>query len=145
VFDRHKLKSFVKTSGKTGIHIYIPVSGINSGQSRTIANAIADEIHGLTKSISTRSETISLRGSNVYIDANQNDYADTLAAPFSVRPYHEPLVSTPLDWKEVRPGLDRYAFTINSIQSRLKKGDIFLGALDKKIAAKNFKKLQEFG
>ncbi|RZK09165.1 MAG: hypothetical protein EOO46_13820, partial [Flavobacterium sp.] len=66
VLERHKLKSFVKTSGKTGIHIYIPCKGINYHQSRAIANALADEIHDLTKNISTRSESISRRGTSVY-------------------------------------------------------------------------------
>jgi bifunctional non-homologous end joining protein LigD len=142
ILKRHKLTSFVKTSGKTGIHIYVPCTGINFNESRKIANMIGDEIHELTKTISTRDESISRRGDNVYIDANQNDYADTIAAPYSIRPYHEPLVSTPLDWKEIKPGLDRYDFNMDTIHDRLKKGDIFLGVLDKKIAAANAKKLK---
>ncbi len=143
ILDKYKLKAFVKTSGKTGIHIYVPCSGIDFFQSRKIANSIGDEIHSLTKSISTRHESINRRGNSVYIDANQNDYADTLAAPYSVRPYHEPLVSTPLDWKEIKIGLDRYDFNINTIDARLKKGDKFLGVLDRKIAAQNSKKLAQ--
>jgi bifunctional non-homologous end joining protein LigD len=144
ILDRYKLKSFVKTSGKTGLHIYIPCMGINFNQSRRIANMIGDEIHAVTKNISTRSETISKRGNSVYIDANQNDYADTIAAPYSIRPYHQPLVSTPLEWKEIKNGLNRYDFNIDSIDRRLKKEDIFIGVLDKKIAASNTKKLKNF-
>lgn len=136
----HKLKSFVKTSGKTGIHIYVPCNGINFGQSRLIANRIADEIHPLLKSISTRSETISHRGDSVYIDANQNDYADSLAAPYSIRPYHQPIISTPLEWKEIKPGLDRYSFDMDAIKKRIeKKGDLFEGVLNPKTAASNTK------
>jgi bifunctional non-homologous end joining protein LigD len=142
MLDRYGLKSFVKTSGKTGIHIYVPCAGINFHESRKIANAIGDEIHSITESISTRNETINQRGDNVYIDANQNDYADTIAAPYSIRPYHEALVSTPLHWKEIKSSLDRYDFNMNTIQARLKKGDIFAGVLDKKIAATNAKKIQ---
>jgi bifunctional non-homologous end joining protein LigD len=140
VLDGHKLKSFIKTSGKTGLHIYIPCNSINFKQSRLLANNIADEVHLLVKEISTRDETISHRGSKVYIDANQNDYADSLAAPYAIRPYHKPLVSTPLDWKEVRKGLDRYDFDMFTIKDRLqKKGDIFKGVLDKKTALANTK------
>lgn len=143
VLDHHKLKGFVKTSGKTGIHIYIPCSEFNFEQSRLIANALADQVHELVPQISTRHETVSHRGNKVYIDANQNDYADTLAAPYSVRPYHQPIVSTPLEWKEVKVGLDRYAFTLEAVQQRLKKkGDLFKGVLDPKIAKRNNTRLK---
>ncbi|WP_376781278.1 MULTISPECIES: non-homologous end-joining DNA ligase LigD [Sphingobacterium] len=85
-----------------------------------------------------RNETVNHRKGKVYIDANQNDYADTLAAPYSVRPYHQPIVSTPLEWKEVKPGLDRYKFTMNEILSRLdKKVDFFRGIQDEKNISTN--------
>jgi hypothetical protein len=72
----------------------------------------------------------------------QNDYADTLAAPYCVRPYHEPLVSTPLEWREVREGLNRYSFTMDTIHSRLtKKGDIWEAMPDRKIITANNRSL----
>jgi len=145
ILDQYKLKGFIKTSGKTGLHIYLPCSGIGFGQSRAIANAIGDEIHALVKSISTRDETISHREDKVYIDANQNDYADSLAAPYSIRPYHKPLVSTPLDWKEVKKGLDRYDYDMATIQDRIsKKEDLFSGVLSQKIAKANTKILVKY-
>lgn len=138
ILDKHKIKGFVKTSGKTGLHIYIPCSGFTFEQSRIIANLLADEIYQLVPNISTRNETINHRKGKVYIDANQNDYADTLAAPYSVRPYHKPIVSTPLEWKEVKPGLDRYKFTMEEILVRLqKKGDLFKGVQDPKSVKRN--------
>ncbi|WP_343558936.1 DNA ligase D [Sphingobacterium sp.] len=143
ILDKHKIKGFVKTSGKTGLHIYIPCSGFTFQQTRIIANSLADEIHQLVPDISTRNETINHRKGKVYIDANQNDYADTLAAPYSVRPYHKPIVSTPLEWKEVKPGLDRYRFTMEEILSRLEKlGDHFKHLLNQKIALSNSKKIK---
>ncbi|WP_104381704.1 DNA ligase D [Sphingobacterium sp. HMA12] len=138
VLDKHKLKGFVKTSGKTGLHIYIPCSGFSFEQTRIIANRLADEIHQLVPDISTRIETVNHRKGKVYIDANQNDYGDTLAAPYSVRPYHVPIVSTPLDWKEVKPGLDRYKFTMDEILIRIKKkGELFHDLNDEKITIQN--------
>lgn len=138
VLDKHKLQGFVKTSGKTGLHIYIPCSGFSFEQTRIIANNLADEIHQLVPHISTRSETVNHRKGKVYIDANQNDYGDTLAAPYSVRPYHLPIVSTPLDWKEVKPGLDRYKFTMEEILIRIKKkGELFHDLNDEKITIQN--------
>lgn len=142
VLDKYKIKGFVKTSGKTGLHIYIPCSDLTFEQSRIIANSLADEIHKLVPDISKRSETISHRKGKVYIDANQNDYADTLAAPYSVRPYHIPIVSTPLEWKEVKTGLDRYKFTMEEILDRLsKKGDLFAGLSELKNKVGNNLKL----
>jgi bifunctional non-homologous end joining protein LigD len=145
ILKKHKLKSFIKTSGKTGLHIYIPCDGFNFTQGRLIANHIADEIYPLVASVATREESISHRADSVYIDANQNDYADTLAAPYCIRPYHQPLVSTPLDWKEIKNSLDRYSFTMHNIHQRLeKKGDIFIGAIDGKAARTNSSRLKVF-
>ncbi|UPK67969.1 DNA ligase D [Chitinophaga filiformis] len=138
VLDKRKIKGFLKTSGKTGIHIYLPCTQIDFTQSRIIASHLCDEIHELVPDISTRNESKNARGNKVYIDAGQNDYADTLAAPYSIRPYHQPLISTPLDWKELRPSLDRWAFNMETIHARLsKKGDLFKGVLDRKLAVVN--------
>lgn len=140
-----KIKSFVKTSGKTGMHIYIPVTGISFSRSRAAAEKLAAKIRELVPDISTTEESISHRRGRVYLDAHQNDYADTLAAPYAVRPYHEPLVSTPLEWKEVKPGLDRYSYTIQTIGKRVaKKGDLFAGVSDPRIAASNTRRLSPF-
>jgi bifunctional non-homologous end joining protein LigD len=145
VLTKHKLTSFIKTSGKTGLHIYIPCSNITFSKARTTAYTIADNIHKLVPRISTREESIDLRRDKVYIDAGQNDYADTLAAPYSIRPYHQPLVSTPLEWKEVKKGLDRYAFTMDTIQTRLnKKGDLWEKLYDEKIISANNKSLSKW-
>lgn len=145
LFLSRKIRAFVKTSGKCGLHIYIPCHGFDFRQSRRIANHLADEIHALVPEFTTRKVSISQCRKNVYIDANQNDYADTLAAPYSVRPYHQPLISTPLEWREVRHGLDRYDFNISSIKKRIaKKKDLFAGLLDAKGGRLNQRKLKEF-
>jgi bifunctional non-homologous end joining protein LigD len=145
VLARLKITSFIKTSGKTGLHVYIPAAGIDFKQSRAAAEGIASEVRALVPQTATLEESIRRRGGRVYIDAHQNDYADTLAAPYSVRPYHEPLVSAPLEWKEVKPGLDRYRYHLGSIAERIdKKGDLFAGVLDKHIAALNSRRLSRF-
>jgi bifunctional non-homologous end joining protein LigD len=140
VFDKHKLKAFPKTSGKTGLHLYLPCTGFTFPQARTIAESLCKEIHLLVPDITTTEVTISKRGDKLYIDPNQNDEADTVAAPYSVRPNKIPTVSTPLDWKEVNKSLYPSQFTIHNIADRIeKKGDLFVKALDKKIAAANTK------
>jgi len=144
VLANYKLVSFIKTSGKTGLHIYIPITGIDFAAARNYSEKLGAEIDELTSSISTTQVSISLRGDKVFIDPSQNDYADTLAAPYSARPHRLPTVSTPLDWKEVKPGLDPTQFTIDTMMARIKKkGDLFKGVLDKNNQHKNSKAIKK--
>ncbi len=120
-FDKRKLHAFVKTSGKTGIHLLLPCSGFNFPEARTIAETICSDIHELVPQFTTTSVSVSSRGDKLYIDPNQNDYADTIACHFSARPNVIPTVSTPLDWAELNSKLDSKAFTIHTITKEIKK------------------------
>jgi bifunctional non-homologous end joining protein LigD len=141
-FDQHKIKAFPKTSGKTGIHLYLPCEGFTFPQARKIAERICKDIHEMVPDITTTNISVNSRGNKLYVDPNQNDEADTVAAPYSVRPFHHPSVSTPLEWKEVKAGLDPLSFDISTIFKRIdKKGDLFAGVIDKKIASQNSSKL----
>jgi bifunctional non-homologous end joining protein LigD len=138
VFDKYKLKSFVKTSGKTGLHLLLPCADIVFGDSRKIAEALCIEIHQLVPAITTTNVSVSSRGKLLYIDPNQNDYADRVVSAYCVRAYHSPLVSAPLDWKEVNSKLDPGDFTIKTLSKRLeKKGDLFTNILNDKVRKTN--------
>ena len=138
VFDELKLKAFVKTSGKTGMHLYIPCENFSFPDARDIAEKICERVNKLLPTITTIEITVSKRGDKLYIDPNQNDEADTVAAPYSVRPARLPTVSTPLEWKEVNDKLDPSKFDIHTIFQRLeKKGDLFSGVMDEKTRKKN--------
>jgi bifunctional non-homologous end joining protein LigD len=144
-FDEHKLKAYAKTSGKTGIHLFVPCTTYTFPQARRIAENICTGINELVPSITTTEVTVADRGTKLYLDPNQNDYADTVASAYSVRPYKQPNVSTPLEWKEVKDSLLPNQFTMNNILQRLeKKGDLFLPTLDPKIGLKNNKALKTF-
>ena len=144
-FDRAKLKAFPKTSGKTGIHLFVPCTGFDFQQARAIAENICEGIHTLVPSITTTSVSIDSRGDKLYIDPNQNDFADTVAAPYSLRPHYLPTVSTPLEWREIKPGLDNTSFTVKTVLGRLKKkNDLFIKVHDKKIAEVNSRALLKF-
>jgi bifunctional non-homologous end joining protein LigD len=144
-FDEYKLVSFPKTSGKTGMHLYLPCSAFSFPQARNIAENICSEIHLRVPEITTTAVRVADRGSNLYLDPNQNDYADTVAAAYSVRPYKKPTVSTPLAWEEVNRTLDPAAFTIDAIEKRLReKGDLFEGVLKKETALTNDTVLKKF-
>ena len=140
LFDERKLSAFVKTSGKTGIHLFLPCRGFTFPQARSIAEKICTEIHLLQPDITTTEVSVAARGSKLYIDPNQNDEADTVAAPYSVRPFHIPSVSTPLEWKELTDKLDASDFTIKTIKKRLdRKGDLWKEILHPKIVSSNSK------
>jgi bifunctional non-homologous end joining protein LigD len=144
--DKKGIRAFVKTSGKTGIHFLIPCRNLTYSEARAMTEHICEEIHLMVPDISTVSTSIAQRADKVYIDPSQNDYADTIAAPYSVRPFHRPTVSAPLEWKEINMKLDPYDFTMETILKRLaRKGDLFSNLMDKKIIAANMKALKKSG
>lgn len=96
-FKKHCIIAYPKTSGKTGLHLYVPCTKIGFAHARQIAEHICDDIHQLVPKITTTSVSINSRGNKLYLDPNQNDFADTVAAPYSVRPYKLPTVSTPIE------------------------------------------------
>jgi bifunctional non-homologous end joining protein LigD len=144
-FDKHKLKSFVKTSGKSGMHLLLPCSAIGFVDARKIALHICNVINKELPSITTLSTVTSTRGNKLYIDPSQNDYADRLAAPYCVRAAHHPAVATPIEWSEVNEKLDPRKFTIKTMFDRLKiKGDLWKDLLKEKIMDCNSKVLRKF-
>jgi bifunctional non-homologous end joining protein LigD len=142
VFDEYKLQSFVKTSGKTGMHLFLPCQGFTYPQARTLAEKLCQEIADQVPDIATTQVTIEHRGTKLFVDPSQNDYADTLACAYSVRPYKHPTVSTPLEWKEVKDKLDPGKFTMDTVPERLeKKGDLWADLLNEKVRTANSKAL----
>lgn len=139
-----KLQSLVKTSGKTGIHLFIPCQGFTYPQARISAEKLCNLVCNEVADIATTEVSIDRRDSKLFVDPSQNDYADTLASVYSVRPYKHPNVSTALDWKEVKDKLDPGKFTMETLPERLeKKGDLFANLLNKKWRSANTKILQQ--
>lgn len=123
--------SYVKTSGKTGIHIFVPLKGkYHYDQVRQFAELVARLVHARVPDITSLERSPAKRKDKIYLDYLQNRVGQTLAAPYSVRSVEGACVSTPLEWKEVRKGLRPEKFTIKTIQKRLKeKGDLWAGML----------------
>ena len=130
VLDRFEIESFVKTSGATGMHIYVPMGAKYSydqvrGFSEILVNLIRAEVPEFT----SLERKPAKRQGKVYLDYLQNSKGQTLASPYSVRPRAEATVSTPLKWSEVRKGLSPLDFDYRSIMKRLDKyGDLWKGA-----------------
>lgn len=145
LLDQYKIKSFIKTSGKSGMHIFLPCSTVQFGEARIIAENICNAIHDLLPGITTTERSVANRGNKLYVDPSQNDYSDRLAAAYCVRANKQPTVSTPLEWKEVNSKLHPRKFTISNIFNRLeKKGDLWKDLLSEKTRIGNTKGINAF-
>jgi bifunctional non-homologous end joining protein LigD len=127
VLDRAGTQHYCKTSGKTGLHVYVPLGGsCDYDQARQFAEIIARLSHRELPKITSLERNPAKRQKKVYLDFLQNRRGQTLAAPYSVRPHPGATVSTPLRWEEVKSGLDPSQFTIRTIGKRLEKtGDLW--------------------
>lgn len=127
VMDLWKIPGFCKTSGSSGIHILIPLgAGYTYNQARDFAKLICLEVQKKLPGLTTLERTKTKRKNKIYLDFLQNRKGQTLAAPYCVRPKEGAPVSAPLEWKEVKPGLEIRDFTIRTMIQRLqKKGDLW--------------------
>ncbi len=145
VLDRAGAAAYCKTSGATGLHIYIPLGAKYSyDESRPFAEQIAALTVQQLPDINTIKRAINEREDKLYIDFMQNKWGQTVAAPYSVRPKPGATVSMPLEWAAVKPGLQIAEFTIkNALQRVEKAGDLFLPVLGKGINLQVCKKKLE--
>ena len=139
-FDEQMLTAYLKTSGKTGIHMIIPCEGFSFKEARSIAEKICLEIHKRVPRFTTLEVLKSKRGNHLFVDFSQNDEADTLACAYSVRPDKQPNVSTPIDWNELDLKLTPSKFTIGNTALRLEeKGDLWKNIGNTKVKTSNSK------
>jgi bifunctional non-homologous end joining protein LigD len=133
VCDKFEFECYCKTSGATGLHIYIPLGAKYTYEvTRNMAHLIAQRVNALVPEITSLERKPQKRKKKVYPDYLQNSRGQTLAAPYSIRPRPGATVSTPLEWSEVNARLNPSAFTIKTILKRLeKKGDLWQPVLGK--------------
>jgi bifunctional non-homologous end joining protein LigD len=134
ILDRAGCPSYCKTSGATGLHIYVPLAAKYSyEQAREFAHMIAVLTQEELPDFTSLERSLKKRGKDsIYIDYLQNRPGQTLSSVYSARPKPGAPVSTPLDWKEVKPGIDPKNYNIMNIFKRLeKKGDLFAPVLKK--------------
>lgn len=124
------LRSYLKTSGATGLHIYVPLSPIYPYRRvRRFVETVGRLIVAADPDNVTMEWDIPSRAGKVFIDHNQNVGGKTIASVYSVRPHPGAPVSTPLRWDELgRVTADM--FTISTIWGRLADvGDLFAPVL----------------
>lgn len=120
--DEVGLPNLVKTTGKTGLHVLIPLGRqCTYEQSRGLGELLARLVMREHRDISTIVRHVTRRGDRVYLDYLQNRHGQLIVAPFSVRPLPGATVSMPLDWDEVNDDLDRrrFTFTIRTAVARM--------------------------
>ncbi|WP_221038078.1 non-homologous end-joining DNA ligase [Gelria sp. Kuro-4] len=123
------LKVFPKTSGATGLHLYVPLARAETYEEvREFCGAVARVVARKLPALATVERRVAARRGKVYIDWLQNIRGQTICAPYSLRPLPGAPVSTPLTWDEV-PTLTA-GFDIESIRPRVaREGDLFRSAL----------------
>jgi len=128
VLDKAGAKAFCKTSGSTGLHIYVPMAGkYNYAQVRDFCKVVVMQVQQMMPENTTLERSLSKRSDKkIYLDYLQNKQGQTLAAPYSLRPKPGATASAPLQWKEVKHGLHPSQFDIKTLPRRVEKmGDIF--------------------
>lgn len=136
ILDKANIKGYPKTSGSTGIHIYIPMGAQYSyDQVKDFGHLLMQLVQKQLPEITTLERSLQKRDKNkIYLDYLQNRRGQTLASVYSIRPKNGAPVSMPLEWDEVKKGLKPTDFTVKNTLERLQeKGDLFKPVLGKGI------------
>ena len=133
--DKAGIQSYCKTSGASGMHIYLPTAKrYDYAEVRLFAKGLCTMVHDRLPHLTTLERPIAKRNGKIYLDYLQNSKGQTMASVFSVRPRIGAPVSMPLDWKELRPGFRPEAFHIfNAAEQAKKRLEFFLPVLGKSV------------
>ncbi len=129
VLDEMELPAGCKTSGATGLHIYIPLEPrFSFDQARDLARLICLAVNRRNPGLTSLERSPGRRRGRIYLDYLQNRRGATMAAPYALRPVPGAAVSTPLEWTEVNARLDPADFNIRTVPERLdRRGDAWSG------------------
>jgi bifunctional non-homologous end joining protein LigD len=130
LLDELSLPSLPKTSGKRGLHVFVPLL---PGHTHEDALGFAEHIgHAITSVLeqTTMERAKKDRHGRLYFDCYQNGYGKTMVAPYSLRGSDGAPVSAPLRWSEVSDKLDPLAYNLRTMPERLRKvGDLWNDAI----------------
>lgn len=124
------LEGYAKTSGSSGMHVYVPIErNYDYQQGLAFANQVGAEVERRVPKLITRERIVRERPKGkIYFDCYQNSKGKTIAAPYSVRARAGATVSMPLAWKDVERGVTIEEFTLNNVQDLVKR-DLFAKVL----------------
>ena len=135
VIDGFGLNAALKTSGSSGLHIYLPLPPRTPNDAATlVAQMIATKVAAAHPKEATIERFVKSRGAaTVYVDYLQNIKGKTVAGAYCVRAKPGATVSTPLEWTELTDELDPREFHLGNAATRFEKiGDIWGAAMKKK-------------
>jgi len=139
MFERLGLPSLPKTTGKRGLHVYVPLAAGHTyddaqGFALAVGEAVAKQLPAVTLE-----RSIAKRKGRLYFDCMQNGYGKTAIAPYSPRGIDGAPVAAPLKWSEVQAGLDPKKFNLRTMAQRLRDvGDLFEPALARGVRLPRF-------
>jgi bifunctional non-homologous end joining protein LigD len=127
VLDKAGITGFCKTSGASGLHVYVPLKNkYDYNTVKDFAHIVASLVHQQLPDTTSMERSLSKRGPHIYMDYLQNRSGQTLAVVYSLRPVEGANASAALDWKEVTHKLQPSQFNIQTLPQRLeKKHDLF--------------------
>jgi bifunctional non-homologous end joining protein LigD len=131
LLDALRLEGFVKTSGKRGVHVLVPIApGPTHDQATGFAEQVARAVAKVLPKIATVERMKEKRGGKLYVDYGQNGEGRTIVSPYTIRARDGAVVSTPIAWEELTEDLDPTKFTIKSVLPRVaERGDLNAGVL----------------
>jgi len=134
LLDLQGLKGFAKTSGATGLQVYIPLEPVYTYEDvRTFTGFFCRVLEKTFPEKATTIRSVDKRQGKLYLDYLQNIKGKTIIAPYSPRPRKGAPVSCPVTWEELEEGVEPLMFHMKNMPERLRqKGDLFSGTLTQK-------------
>jgi bifunctional non-homologous end joining protein LigD len=125
LLDADGLKAYPKTSGKKGLHLYVPIEETPAERTSAYAKAAAERLATEHRDLVVSRMDKRLRKAKVFVDWSQNNGAKTTVAPYSLRAADRPTVSTPVTWDEVEDCDSIPAFESADVLARVERdGDL---------------------
>jgi len=130
--ERLGLRGYPKTSGATGMQVYVPINGTHSyAEARAFVERVCRIIHRTWPDGTTMEWEIAKRSGKVFLDYAMVSEGRNIGSVYSVRAKPGAPVSTPLRWEELEDDVEPGDFTISTVWSRYEQlGDLFAPVLD---------------
>jgi bifunctional non-homologous end joining protein LigD len=124
LLDDDGLRSFPKTSGRKGLHLYVPIAESSDERTSAYAREAARRLEKDHRDLVVSRMDKKLRRGKVFVDWSQNNRHKTTVAPYSLRAAEEPYVSTPVTWDEIE-GDGELRFGPDDVRDRVERdGDL---------------------